>query len=92
MPEAESSTPPDGVDSEGEIEVEVEAEKEISRTIEPIAEDILSRRLRMIKWFGIYYIYCKVTGAPQNNNKYWYKTCYRSQSLADNLGYSESID
>jgi hypothetical protein len=92
MPEAESSTPPAGVDSEGEVEVEVEAEKEIGGAVEPAAEDILSRRERVIKWLGTHCIYCEVTGAPQSNNKHWYKTCYRSQGLADNLGYSESVD
>jgi hypothetical protein len=85
-------TPPDGADGKDEVEVEVEAEKEIGRAVELTKEDILSRRSRVIKWLGRHCIYCEVTGAPQSNNKHWYKTCYRSKGLADNLGYSECVD
>ncbi|KAH8766273.1 hypothetical protein BGZ57DRAFT_857076 [Hyaloscypha finlandica] len=80
--EEEFGTPPDGADGEDEVEVEVEAEKEIGRAVESTKEDILSRRSRVIKWLG----------APQSNNKHWYKTCYRPKGSADNLGYSECVE
>ncbi len=92
IPEEKLGTTLYGADGEDEVEVEVEAEKEISRAVESTKEDILSRRSRVIKWLSRHYIYCEVTGAPQSNNKHWYKTCYRSQGLADNLGYLEYID
>ncbi|KAH6705463.1 hypothetical protein BKA61DRAFT_581227 [Leptodontidium sp. MPI-SDFR-AT-0119] len=35
--------------------------------VEAVAEDIPSRRERVIRWLNRHYIYCEVTGAPQSN-------------------------
>jgi hypothetical protein len=57
-----------------------------------VDDDIPRRWEQMLDWLSRYCIYCKVTRAPQSYNSHWYKTCFRSKGIADNLGYSELVE
>jgi hypothetical protein len=80
------------VGGEEGVEVGVGGEAGLGTVVRAAEEDILSRRERVIKWLSRHCIYCEVTGAPQSNSKHWYKTCYRSQGLADGPRYEEAVN
>jgi superfamily II DNA helicase RecQ len=55
-------------------------------------DDIPRRREQVLDWLSRHCIYCEVTGAPQSYNSHWYKTCFRSKGIADDLGYEELME
>jgi hypothetical protein len=57
-----------------------------------VDDDIPRRREQVLDWLSRHCIYCEVTGAPQSYSTHWHKTCFRSKGIADELGYSESVE
>ncbi len=67
----------------------VEVERQATATD---ANDMVSRRQRLIKWLSERCIFCEVKNAPTGRRKHWHQTCVRSQSIPDGCSYDEALE
>jgi superfamily II DNA or RNA helicase len=56
------------------------------------AENIITRRQRLIQWLSERCIYCELTNAPGSSKRHWHDTCRRSQSVPDERSYDEALE
>lgn len=72
--------------------VAIPASAPVAIPVAAVNAAVPSQQQRVVQWLSEHCIYCEVTRAPQSSRRHWYKTCYRSQGMADGLGYEESMD